>query len=120
MRLTQRKGDIAVSQAVATFTKLGYDVSIPITESAAYDLIVDTGSDLARVQVKYTSTDDVDLRKVHSNSNGYVVGKYKDKDFDWLYVYTESGDEYIYQKSLIGRTSLALTKMSKLEAQRNW
>jgi hypothetical protein len=42
MRETQRKGDIAVSQAIATFTKMGFDVSIPFTESAAYDLVADT------------------------------------------------------------------------------
>jgi hypothetical protein len=37
MRTTQRKGDIATSRAVATFTARGFDVSIPLTESAAYD-----------------------------------------------------------------------------------
>ncbi|MCA1566752.1 MAG: hypothetical protein LC803_14125 [Acidobacteria bacterium] len=42
MRVTQRKGDIATTQASATFTRLGYDVSVPITESAKYDLIIDT------------------------------------------------------------------------------
>jgi hypothetical protein len=34
MRITQRKGDIATSRAVATFTAMGFDVSIPLTESA--------------------------------------------------------------------------------------
>lgn len=77
MRITQRKGDIAVSQAIATFTKLGFDVSLPITESAAYDLILDTPNGLKRVQVRYASTSDVDLRRIHSNSKGYVVKKSK-------------------------------------------
>lgn len=40
-RETQRKGDAAVAQAIATFTKMGHDVSIPLTESAAYDLVID-------------------------------------------------------------------------------
>jgi hypothetical protein len=43
MRTTQRKGDIATSRAVASFTARGFDVSIPLTESAAYDLVVDDG-----------------------------------------------------------------------------
>ena len=34
MRQTQRKGDIAVAQAIATFTRMGYDVAVPLTESA--------------------------------------------------------------------------------------
>jgi hypothetical protein len=40
MRQTQRKGDIAVAQAIATFTRMGYDVAVPLTESAPYDLVV--------------------------------------------------------------------------------
>jgi hypothetical protein len=40
MRATQRKSDIATARAVATFTHMGCDVSIPLTESAFYDLIV--------------------------------------------------------------------------------
>lgn len=75
MRVTQRKGDIAVSQAIATFTKLGFDVAIPVTESAAYDLIIDTYKGLKRVQVRYTSIKEVDLRRIHSNSHGYVIKK---------------------------------------------
>ncbi len=73
MRKTQRKGGIAVAQAIASFTRAGYDVSLPLTESAPYDLIVDTGLDLKRVQVRYTSSHQVDLRRIHSNSQGYVV-----------------------------------------------
>ena len=34
---------------------MGYDVSIPLTESAAYDLVVDDGHQLARVQCKFAS-----------------------------------------------------------------
>jgi hypothetical protein len=73
MRETQRKGDIGVAQAIATFTRKGYDVSLPLTESVAYDLVVDTGTELKRVQVRFTSSKEVDLRRVHSNSSGYVV-----------------------------------------------
>ena len=39
MRTTQRKGDIATSRAIAYFTSEGCDVSIPLTESAAYDIV---------------------------------------------------------------------------------
>ena len=35
MRNKQRRGDIAFSQAIASFTRFGYDVSLPLTESAA-------------------------------------------------------------------------------------
>jgi hypothetical protein len=75
VRDTQKKGDMAVAQAIATFTRLGHDVAVPITESASYDLIVDCDEGLKRVQVRYTSCarGQVDLRRIHSNGTGYVV-----------------------------------------------
>lgn len=98
MRNTQRKGDIATTKVIALFTELGYDVSIPITESAAYDLVVDDGNALHRVQAKYCSGIQVDLRRIHSNSKGYVVKKYADQAYDWLAVYRPSGDIYIIKE----------------------
>ncbi len=106
MRNTQRKGDIAVSQAIASFTKKGYDVSLPLTESASYDLIVDIGNDLKRVQVRYCSISSVDLRRVHSNSKGYVVKKTKENAYDWLYVLKNDGKEYLIEKCLAGRRAI--------------
>lgn len=37
-------------------TRLGQDVALPITESAAYDLILDCDEGLERVQVRFTSS----------------------------------------------------------------
>ena len=54
---------------------MGYDVAIPLTESAAYDLVADTGEQFARVPSQALGGErrQVDLRRIHSNSNGYVV-----------------------------------------------
>ncbi len=106
MRTTQHKGDIAVSQALATFTSLGADVSIPLTESAPYDLIVDYKNVLYRLQVKYVSGNEVDLRTIHSNSKGYVVKKPIQNTYDWLYVLNKSGDEFLVSECLSGRRSI--------------
>ena len=105
MRITQRKGDIAVSRAIASFTRLGFDVSLPFTESAAYDIIVDTGKELKKVQVKFTNSGEVDLRRIHSNSSGYVVKKPKSGSYDWLYVLTGENKEYLIKDNLFGRRS---------------
>lgn len=105
MRITQRKGDIAVSQAIATFTKLGYDVCLPVTESAAYDLVIDTTQGLKRIQVKFTSSKEVDLRRVHSNSQGYVVKKSSINSYDWLYILNQDGNEFLVQECLHNRRS---------------
>jgi hypothetical protein len=110
MRLTQKKGDTAVAQAIATFTKLGYDVIIPLTESASYDLVVDTGGNLKRVQIRFTSTNEVDLRRIHSNSKGYVIKKTKNNSYDWLYILDGVGSEYLIKKCLVGRRSIKPTR----------
>lgn len=111
MRTTQKKGDTAVAQAIATFTRLGYDVSLPITESAAYDLVIDTLPKLQRVQVRYLGGKEVDLRRVHSNSKGYVVKKVKENAYDWLYVLKSDGAEYLFKKCFVGRR--AVTPLEK-------
>ena len=109
MRTTQRKGDIAVSQAIARFTKMGYDVALPLTESASYDLIVDTGKELKRVQVRYCSVKEVALRRIHSNSKGYVVKKTKPNAYDWLYVFKNNGEEYLIKRCLVNRNTITPT-----------
>lgn len=123
MRKTQRKGDIAVSQAIATFTRMGLDVSIPLTESASYDLIVDTGKTLKRVQVRYTSTGEVDLRNIHSNSKGYVVKKPKADSYDWLYISNKDGEQYLIPYCLANRRSIKPSDkdmISNLEITERW
>ncbi len=106
MRSTQRKGDIAVAQAVATFTRMGYDVALPLTESAAYDILVDVSGVIYRVQVRFSSERDVELRRIHSNSTGYVVKKTVKAAYDWLYVLRPTGEEYLIRQCLDGRRSV--------------
>lgn len=114
MRNTQRKGDYAVARAIATFTKLGYDVSIPLTESAAYDLILEKEGILKRVQVRFTSTREVDLRRIHSNSNGYVIKKTVENAYDWLYILNSQDNEYLIRNCLANRRSIKPIQENKL------
>lgn len=116
MRLTQRKGDIAVAQAIATFTKMGFDVLLPITESAAYDVVIDEVGILKRIQVRYTSTGEVDLRRIHSNSKGYVIKKTKEAAYDYLYVLTSEGSEYLIRECLVGRRSVKPVESDRVSA----
>ena len=113
MRTTQKKGDLALTKAIHSFTSKGYDVALPITESAAYDLIVDIEDQILRIQVKFTSEKDVDLRNIHSNSKGYVVKKNKRISYDWLYVLHENGKEYLFKECFIGRRSVRLNEQKE-------
>ncbi len=113
MRITQRKGDVAVAQSIAIFTKMGFDVLLPITESSPYDLVVDTGDELKKVQVRFTSGSQVDLRRIHSNSGGYVIKKTKLNAYDWLFVYTNT-ESYLLKKCLHERRSVSLSTLPKI------
>jgi hypothetical protein len=113
MRNTQRKGDYAVAKAISSFTRVGYDVLIPITESAPYDIAVELDGLIKRVQVKYCSSEDVDLRRIHSNSKGYVVKKTEKNAYDWLYVLTSEETEYLIKECLHGRSTIRPTENQK-------
>ena len=106
MRSTQRKGDYAATRAIASLTRFGFDVSIPITESASYDLIAEKDGVVKRVQVRYTSNKEVDLRRIHSNSRGYIVKKTVVNSYDWLYVLNSIDNEYLFQRCFHERRSV--------------
>lgn len=97
---------------------MGYDVSIPLTESAAYDLIVDDGHQLARVQCKFANQRrrQVDLRRIHSNSTGYVVKRTLDGSYDWLFVLDGTGGEYLMKTCFAERRSVTLRDADRLGA----
>lgn len=50
-----QQGNAGVGQAIAYYTSQGYTVSIPLNDTQKYDLIVDDGESLRRVQVKTTT-----------------------------------------------------------------
>jgi hypothetical protein len=84
---------------------MGFDVSIPLTESAPYDLIVDDGTSLYRVQCKFSSTPDVDLRRIHSNGTGYVMKRVAPHAYDWLCV--ASVGSAVLVEALLCRSSVS-------------
>ena len=52
---TKQKGNITEMQCALAFMKMGYKVSFPYGEDCKYDLIVDTGNKLYRIQCKTAS-----------------------------------------------------------------
>lgn len=120
MRTTQRKGDTALTQCIATFTRLGFDVLVPLTESASYDLAIDINSRIFRIQVKFTSSKEVDLRNIHSNAQGYVVKKSQINSYDWLYVLKSDGAEYLITKCLDNRRSITFYDETYLLTNVDW
>jgi len=44
------KGNIALAGAIAHFVTMGYTVSIPLADTAKYDLVVEIGGNFQAVQ----------------------------------------------------------------------
>jgi len=51
-RSTKKIGDVSEAQVIAALTKRGYKVLLPFGEDHRYDLVIDDGEKLSRVQVK--------------------------------------------------------------------
>lgn len=113
---TKTKGDIAVAYAIAKLTELGYEVLLPIGDKKPYDMVVDDGTSLKKVQVKYAGTNEVGktsawLRTVGGNrSSGQTWKKYTDTDFELLFVWSDKGKCYLIPWSEVtSRCSVTLS-----------
>jgi hypothetical protein len=80
------------------------------------DLVVDDGRQLVRIQCKFASDRrrQVDLRRIHSNSSGYVVKRAAEGSYDWLYVLDGTDAEYLIKKCFAGRRSVTLRDTDKI------
>ena len=92
-----RQGDIGEARAIYEYTKMGYTVARTIFDSAKYDLIVDKGGELTKVQVKTTQrknpqgNPEVGLRTTGHNRSGYTCMSPKDGDYDELFIFSDDG-----------------------------
>lgn len=90
---SKHKGSLAVSQCIAKLYSLGYEVLLPIGDRKPYDLIFDDGKNLYKVQVKYAGLTSkgnhkAGLRITGGNQSFNYSKKYKDFDFDFLFILT--------------------------------
>ena len=90
---TKDKGSLAVAQCIAKLCLLGYEVLLPLGDRKCYDLVFDDGKRLNRVQVKYAGKGSrgkylAYLRITGGNQSFNYAKKYKDDDFDYLYIFT--------------------------------
>lgn len=111
----KEKGDLAAAQAISYFMTNGYEVCLPIGDKRPYDLIVELGGVLSRVQIKYAGYYKGDnkykaaLRTMGGNRSYYSAKKYLDTDFDLLFVYVENGRKFVIPwRDLTIRNSLAI------------
>jgi hypothetical protein len=105
---TKKQGDVGLAIAIAWFVSAGYCVSIPLTDSQDYDLVVDFDDKLSRVQVKttyYLRPNGVyEANLVVSGGNRSGTGKVKPfnpQRVDYLFVVTELNQKYLIPASHI-------------------
>jgi hypothetical protein len=96
------QGDVGLAAAIAWFAENHYRVSIPLTDSQDYDLVVDDGDRLYKVQVRttyrleYESIYKVNLVVSGGNRSGTGKVKYFDPGcVDLLFVLTDAGDRFL-------------------------
>lgn len=99
---SKQKGSVAVAQCIAKLYMLGYEVLLPIGDRNPYDLVFDDGNKLKKVQVKFAGKSSkgdykAGLRIAGGNQSFNYMKKYKDSDFDFLFVYTEDNRCYLMQ-----------------------
>lgn len=111
---SKKQGDMGLGAAIGYFTKVGYTVGIPLTDSQDYDLIIDDGKSLKRVQVKTCNfkrkSYEVNLSIKGGNRTG--IGKIKQfnvANSDYLFIVTNSSEQYLIPtKILIAKYNLVL------------
>ena len=99
---TKKQGDAGMGIAIGWFTNNGYNISIPLTDSQDYDLVVEVNGELKKVQVKTTSyktkygTYSVSVSVKGGNRSGTgKIKKFDWKSVDYLFIATNNGDKYI-------------------------
>lgn len=88
MNDTKIKGLVTELQCQLYFTKMGYNVSVPLGEDCRYDFIIDVDSILIRVQVKTCKIDKnrilIPTRSSRSNTKENKTIKYDKEEIDYF------------------------------------
>lgn len=111
-----KQGDQGVAIAIAHYVQQGFTVSIPLTVNTRYDLVVDDGEKLRRVQVKSTNfKTEHGVYRAHLVTNSKTVGGRGKKtlltadECDEVFIHIIGGESYVLPSTLItGQVSINL------------
>jgi len=115
----RKQGDIGVAYAIMHYTRLGYSVSIPISEATKYDLLIDTDNMIHRVQVKTTGSRSrfaegyiATLCTTGGNKSGIGKKSFIDSQYvDLVFIYAIDGSLWEFPSAYChGKTTIALTE----------
>ena len=133
MKNTVARGTEAELIVATKAVKNGFAVSMPISHSSEYDLIIDSG-DLHRIQVKRAYKQNnhgkevlcVETRRIlvkHSGARGSVAGKYSEDGYDYLIaVDCDNDDFWIIPRSVAAtyKAQIYLTSKKAMMFKNKW
>lgn len=115
------QGEIGLGAAIGWFTAQGWCVSIPLADNQAYDLVVDDGGGLKRVQVKTTTHRQpgygsfvVALQTAGGNKSGHTRKPFDNGAVDLLFVLADDGSRWLFPAEAV-TTKKTLNLCSKYE-----
>ena len=121
---SNEKGAIAEAHVTAEAIRLGFVVLRPSTEGRRYDIVVDTGARLWRVQCKWARLEEGVIKAqvgtcYHSPTRGYVRTRYRAREVDALALYCAplSACLLVPIEDVDGRTTLHLRVEPPLNGQ---
>jgi len=101
------KGDIAEQAAVLYALNRGWGVLTPVGDRLPYDLVIDTGVKLIKIQVKSAWFDAakqnwvVDNRRTKTNRRKMIRADYSNSDFDFAVLYIDDLNLFYIMPSLV-------------------
>jgi hypothetical protein len=107
----REQGLIGLTDAIAWFGRHGWSVCLPLIDSQPYDLVVDDGTSLQRVQVKTTTYRSrygiyvVSLATRGGNQSFHTSKAFDPGACELLYVLTDDGDRYLIPTGVIHSTT---------------
>lgn len=108
-------GNAGLAMAIAYFGANGYTASVPLNDTQDYDLVVDMGGGLKKIQVKATNSKHSAnsyslLLKTVSGTTRKVYKTVVDTDIDYLFCLCGDGTMFLIPKAeIINRNTLCLS-----------
>jgi len=122
---TKLKADIAESAVVTELLKRGFKVLKPVGDRLPYDLALDLGGGLCRIQVKAAWFDPskglyaVDARRTKTNRRMMRREKYGDGDLDFAILHMEDrGAFYVMPAAVFNSYSSTVSLVEDMKRQR--
>ena len=124
----KQKGNLAIASAIKYCVSIGYTVSIPLTDTAKYDLVIEQSGAFLSVQCKYAGYEgnpgvfSVPLYVSGGNrSAGNRRIKYQVKDFDLIFVLCANGRMYLIPfAEVANQTTINVGRKSKWARWENY